>query len=120
MTAMPQPQRSPDIGCTTTMTTRLLSHKRPTTFERFWYGVCYYPEHWDSATRVADASRIQAAGINVVRLGEFAWDVMEPRAGVFDFSLFDATIHTLGVHGIKTIMGTPTRCTAVLAVVEAS
>ena len=108
MTALPLPERPPGLGCTTTMTTRPLSHKRSTTFERFWYGVCYYPEHWDAVTRAGDAQRMRAAGINVVRMGEFAWDLLEPHEGEFDFTLFDATIRTLGEHGIKTIMGTPT------------
>jgi len=90
------------------MTTRPLSHKRTTTFDRFWYGVCYYPEHWDAQTRAGDAQRMQAAGINIVRMAEFAWDLMEPREGAYDFTLFDDTIRTLGASGIKTIMGTPT------------
>ena len=108
MTAAPLPDRPPGVCCTTTMPTRPLSHKRTSPFERFWYGVCYYPEHWDAATRSTDAQRMRAAGINIVRMGEFAWDLMEPREGVFDFTLFDATIRTLGEHGIKTFMGTPT------------
>lgn len=74
------------------MTTRPLSHKRPTTCGRFWEGVCDYHEHGDAATRAADTSRRQSAGIKVVRLGEFARDRMESREGVFDVSLFDATI----------------------------
>ena len=108
MTATPLPGHPASIGYTPTMTTRPLSHKRTSIFDRFWYGVCYYPEHWDAATRADDARRMQAAGINVVRMAEFAWDLMEPSEGVYDFSLFDATIRTLGSFGIKTIMGTPT------------
>ena len=108
MTAAPLPGHPASIGCAPTMTTRPLSHKRTSIFDRFWYGVCYYPEHWDAATRADDARRMQAAGINVVRMAEFAWDLMEPSEGVYDFSLFDATIRTLGSFGIKTIMGTPT------------
>ena len=87
---------------------RPLSHQRPTTFDRFWFGVCYYPDHWDAQTRAGDAQRMAAAGINVVRLAEFAWDLMEPEQGTFNFTLFDDTIKTLGAHGISTILGTPT------------
>lgn len=90
------------------MPARPLSHKRTTTFDRFWFGVCYYPEQWDAETRRHDAERMVAAGIRVVRLAEFAWDLMEPAGGRFDFSLFDRVIADLGAHGIKTYLGTPT------------
>ena len=85
-----------------------LSYKRPTNFQRFWFGCCYYPEHWDAATRQEDAARMQQAGINIVRMAEFAWDLMEPEEGVHDFTLFDDVIATLGEHGISTILCTPT------------
>jgi beta-galactosidase len=49
-----------------------------------------------------------AAGVNVVRMGEFAWDRMEPVSGKFDFSLFDETIERLAAVGVKTIFCTPT------------
>ena len=49
-----------------------------------------------------------AAGVNVVRMAEFAWDLMEPSRGRFNFSLFDQTIAHLGQHGIRTILCTPT------------
>ena len=85
-----------------------LSHRRPTSFDRFWYGACYYPEHWDAATRAHDAERMQAAGITVVRMGEFSWDLFEAAEGRFDFALDDDVIAHLGRHGISTILGTPT------------
>ncbi len=51
---------------------------------------------------------MQAAGFNVVRMAEFAWDLMEPVEGDFDFALFDQTIARLGERGIDTILCTPT------------
>ncbi len=51
---------------------------------------------------------MEEAGVNAVRMGEFGWSVMEPSQGSYDFSLFDRAISTLGHHGIKTILGTPT------------
>ncbi len=48
------------------------------------------------------------AGINVVRMGEFAWDLIEPRRGEFHFELFLETARDLGKRGIETIMCTPT------------
>ncbi len=85
-----------------------LSHARPLPLDRFLFGACYYPEHWDAATREDDATRMRAAGFNVVRMAEFAWDLIEPVEGAFDFTLFDETIAHLGVHGIDTILCTPT------------
>lgn len=49
-----------------------LRHTRPLNVDRFWFGVCYYPEHWDEATRREDPARMAAAGINTVRMGDFA------------------------------------------------
>jgi len=85
-----------------------LSHKRPANFDRFWFGAAYYPEHWDAATREHDAARMAAAGFNLVRIGEFAWDRLEPVAGRYDFALFDDTIARLGARGVQTMFCTPT------------
>ena len=85
-----------------------LSHKRPTTLNRFYYGSPYYPEHWDAETRSQDPERMAAAGWNCVRMAEFAWDLIEPVEGQFDFSLFDETIQRMQAQGINTILCTPT------------
>jgi len=85
-----------------------LSHLRPTKLDTFYYGSPYYPEHWDEAIRAKDPELFAAAGWNVIRMAEFAWDRMEPRLGEFDFSLFDETIERFAAVGIKTILCTPT------------
>lgn len=85
-----------------------LSHLRPTPFREFLYGSPYYPEHWDSAVRATDPALFRAAGWNVIRMAEFAWDILEPSEGVFDFTLFDETITRMGAVGIRTILCTPT------------
>lgn len=87
---------------------RPLSHRRPTALKRFHYGCAYYPEHWDEETRRLDPERMAAAGVNTVRMAEFAWDLMEPAEGTFDFSFFDAQIARLGAAGISTLLCTPT------------
>ena len=48
------------------------------------------------------------AGVNVVRLAEFAWSLLEPQAGRFDFTWLDHSIDLLFRHGIQVILGTPT------------
>lgn len=83
-------------------------HQRPSKLRRFLFGVPYYPEHWKLHERVNDAAMMAAAGVNVVRMAEFAWDRIEPRPGTFDFSIFDETIETLSLAGIDTILCTPT------------
>ena len=77
-------------------------------FSTFLFGVDYYPEQWPESLWEQDAQRMQDAGVNAVRMGEFGWSLMEPTEGKYDFSLFDRVIDTLGRHGIKTILGTPT------------
>ncbi|MBC2605040.1 beta-galactosidase [Pelagicoccus albus] len=85
-----------------------LSHLRHTNLNTFYYGSPYYPEHWDEEVRVKDPELLAAAGWNVIRMAEFAWDRIEPKYGEFDFSLFDETIERFGEVGIKTILCTPT------------
>ena len=85
-----------------------LSVWRTLNLDDFLIGVPHYPEHVDESFWERDAVRMAAAGFNVVRLGEFAWHIMEPREGTFDFSLFDKAISILGAHGIDTIFCTPT------------
>lgn len=72
------------------------------------YGVDYYPEHWPQARWAEDARLMQEAGINVVRLAEFAWSKLEPAEGCYDFGWLDQAIETLAARGIKTVLGTPT------------
>jgi beta-galactosidase len=79
-------------------------------FERFYYGVCYYPEHWPVSRHASDFQRMKEAGFDVVRMGEGAWGYWEPAEGKFQFDLFDQAIDLACQHGIKVILGTPTYC----------
>lgn len=85
-----------------------LSVWRTLNLDDFLLGVPHYPEHVDESYWARDAERMAAAGFNVVRMGEFAWHIFEPREGVFDFSLFDRAIDVLAAEGIRTIFCTPT------------
>ena len=73
----------------------------------FYFGVDYYPEHWPESRWEVDAQMMQDAGINVVRLAEFAWAKMEPADEVFDFSWLDRAIEVLAHRGIVIVLGTP-------------
>jgi beta-galactosidase len=83
-------------------------HQRPATLAHFLFGVPYYPEHWREEDRRDDAARMAAAGVNIVRMAEFAWDLIEPKPSIFEFSLFDETISTLGKQRIHSMLCTPT------------
>jgi len=48
-------------------------HQRPTGLTKFYFGCPYYPEHWTADVRQDDPARMAAPGMNVVRMGEFAW-----------------------------------------------
>ncbi|HEY4202275.1 MAG TPA: beta-galactosidase [Devosiaceae bacterium] len=71
-------------------------------------GVCYYPEHWPQALWDKDAARMAEVGISYVRIGEFAWSKLEPRPGDMHLDWLVEAMDTLGRHGLKVILGTPT------------
>ncbi len=74
----------------------------------YQFGVDYYPEHWPRERWPVDARMMREMGIQVVRMGEFSWAAIEPRAGEFHFELLDEAIDVLGREGIDVILGTPT------------
>ncbi|HYC05021.1 MAG TPA: beta-galactosidase [Azospirillaceae bacterium] len=71
-------------------------------------GVCYYPEHWPEDWWAEDAERMRDLGINLVRIGEFAWSRIEPEPGRFDWGWLDRAIETLAARGLRIVLGTPT------------
>lgn len=83
-----------------------------------YFGVDYYPEHWVypyGGTPEAPESRWERdvelmleAGVNVVRMGEFAWGLYEPEEGKFDFDWMRRAMDLLGRAGIQVVLGTPT------------
>ncbi|HSH95936.1 MAG TPA: beta-galactosidase, partial [Roseimicrobium sp.] len=83
-----------------------------------YFGADYYPEHWvfpydgseaePESRWKTDAQLMVAAGINVVRMGEFSWGLCEAREGAFDFAWVRRAMDVMHEHGIKVILGTPT------------
>jgi len=73
-----------------------------------YYGVAYYPEHWPEERLEKDADLMAKAGINLVRMAEFAWSKMEPQEGAYNFEWLEHAIEVLGERGIKTLNSTPT------------
>ncbi|MDX9897306.1 MAG: beta-galactosidase [Spirochaetia bacterium] len=72
------------------------------------FGVDWYPEQWSEQRWQEDARRIAGYGFDCVRIMEFAWSILEPEPGRFDFSLFDRAIAVLAAAGLDVILGTPT------------
>lgn len=71
-------------------------------------GTCYYPEHWDKSLWEEDLRRMQAVGIEVIRIAEFAWSKVELHEGEFDFTFFDEFLAVAEKVGMKVIFCTPT------------
>jgi len=74
-----------------------------------YFGVQYYPEHWPEDRWSIDVKMMKRAGVNTVRMGEFAWSAMEPEEGKYDFGWMDRALALLNENGIKTIMCTMSR-----------
>jgi beta-galactosidase len=71
-------------------------------------GVCYYPEQWSEELWADDARRMRDAGLDCVRIGEFAWSRIEPQRDRFEWSWYDKAVETLAGAGLELILGTPT------------
>lgn len=71
-------------------------------------GVCYYPEQWEKTFWRDDLTRMLKNGISCVRIGEFAWTILEPEEGRFSFGFFDAFLDLAEELGISVIFCTPT------------
>ena len=75
---------------------------------KLYHGVSWYPELWGREIWEQDIAMMKKTGINVVRMGEFAWSVFEPEENKIDFSLYIEAVKLLHTHGIETVMCTPT------------
>ena len=83
-----------------------------------YFGVDYYPEHWvfpyggsaenPDAQWLQDAQLMHAAGVNIVRIGEFSWGLCEKEDGKFNFDWIKRVMDIMGDHGIQVVLGTPT------------
>lgn len=83
-----------------------------------YFGVDYYPEHWvypyagtpeePESRWERDAQLMAAAGVQVVRMGEFAWGLYEPEEGKYEFDWMRRAMDVMGKADIKVVLGTPT------------
>lgn len=75
-----------------------------------YLGAAYYPEDWPLEQIPDDIALMQQAGMNVMRVGEFAWSRLEPQEGQYDFAWLHRVVDALGEADIAVILCTPT-CT---------
>ena len=71
-------------------------------------GAAWYPEQWPEDRWDADLTLMQAAGMNVVRIGEFAWSALEPAEGHYDLDWLARAVRLAEKHHIAVVIGTPT------------
>lgn len=76
--------------------------------ERIVLGTCYYPEHWKEEMWREDLKRMLDAGIEVIRVAEFAWSKIEPAEGEFTYEFFDRFLDAVEETEMKVIFCTPT------------
>lgn len=77
--------------------------------KKLYHGAAYYPELWnDEQVIEQDIRLMKEAGMNVVRIGEFAWSTLEKEQGNIEIRFFVDIINKLYENGIETVMCTPT------------
>ena len=75
---------------------------------KLYLGAAYYPELWEEDEIEKDIARMKEAGLNCVRVGEFAWGKMEPKEGDYRLDWLKDVVKKLHENGIDTVLCTPT------------
>jgi len=79
----------------------------PTT-TNYLIGTSYEPDWWPRSYWNEDFRKMHELGFNVVRMTEFSWASLEPKAGKFDFDWLDQAIELARQNSIAVILTTPT------------
>lgn len=72
------------------------------------YGGDYNPEQWPREVWDEDMTLMREAGVTFVSVNIFAWALIEPREGEYDFTHLDDLLDLLHRHGIAVDLATPT------------
>ncbi len=73
------------------------------------HGGDYNPDQWIDTKEVwdEDLRLMDLAKINSATVGIFAWSLLEPEEGVFNFPWLDEVMDKLASHGKKVVLATP-------------
>ena len=75
--------------------------------QRVVFGGDYNPEQWPRTTWEEDVALMREAGVNFVSIGMWAWSLLEPSEGNYNFEDYDHLINLLHDNGIAVDLGTP-------------
>ncbi|HBC88905.1 MAG TPA: hypothetical protein DCZ94_18335 [Lentisphaeria bacterium] len=75
----------------------------------FYYGAAYYPEHRTEKEWLKDIDLMEKAGVNSLRIAEFAWKRLEPSEGKYDFSWLEKFIDLAWKKKITSLVCPPMR-----------
>lgn len=73
-----------------------------------WFGGDYNPEQWPEAVWDEDVELMRRAGVNLVTVGVFAWSLLEPEEGRYEFAWLDSVLDLLHQNGIAVDLATAT------------
>ncbi|ADI15151.1 beta-galactosidase [Truepera radiovictrix] len=78
-------------------------------FPALLHGADYNAEQWLAYPEVLhdDLQLMKDAGVNCVSVGIFAWSMLEPEEGVFEFGWLDTLMDSLANEDIHVILATP-------------
>ena len=78
-------------------------------FPHFLYGGDYNPDQWVDYPGIIDEDMrlMKLAGCNEMTVGLFAWSMIEPSEGVFEFDYLDKVLDKIFENGGRVILGTP-------------
>lgn len=71
-------------------------------------GVCWCPEQWPESRWATDAAMMRDAGLQLVRIGEFAWARYAPERERWAWVWLDRVVDLIGAAGPEVMIGTPT------------
>lgn len=76
--------------------------------QRFYYGASYSPLVFPEADWPRDLAQMQAAGMNLIRLGDVhgSWDLIEPRPGDYQLAGLERFYRLAAEHGIEILIST--------------
>ncbi|MFB6720620.1 beta-galactosidase [Kribbella sp. NPDC056345] len=80
----------------------------PVGLEALAYGGDYTPEQWPAEVWAEDRQLMRSAGVTMVSIGIFAWSLLEPEPGRYEFGWLDHQLALLHEDGIRVDLGTPT------------